>query len=280
MISNRSSKALIAGLSMIGLFSVISPAFATIFSIDDFSITRVRDGVTTTIFQDDFNNGVAPTVPPYFINGVVGTESGGKYGFDTATGGIFDSATGEGQVRVASARFNPVVTNETLNLRSTDAFLVVGVFDLISPVNLREAYGLRLNDAGIPSTTSNLNDRLEILVTRTLAGLLTIQFRDSDSFLNTVTLLGSADLETNHNQIVLAIGKRAAAVNAISAGFAYRDGGVDGAFTEFTNTGTLFDGENFTRAEFRATTPVPIAPTLSLTLLGLVSMFAMRKRKA
>lgn len=280
MISNRSSKALIAGLSMIGLFSVISPAFATIFSIDDFSITRVRDGVTTTIFQDDFNNGVAPTVPPYFINGVVGTESGGKYSFDTATGGIFDSATGEGQVRVASARFNPVVTNETLNLRSTDAFLVVGVFDLISPVNLREAYGLRLNDAGIPSTTSNLNDRLEILVTRTLAGLLTIQFRDSDSFLNTVTLLGSADLETNHNQIVLAIGKRAAAVNAISAGFAYRDGGVDGVFTEFTNTGTLFDGENFTRAEFRATTPVPIAPTLSLTLLGLVSMFAMRKRKA
>lgn len=280
MISNKNSKALIACLSVIGLCSVISPAFATVFSIDDFSITRTRDGVTTTIFQDDFNNGVAPTVPPYFINGVVGTESGGKYRFDTATGGIFDSATGEGQVRVASARFNPVVTNEASNLRSTDAFLVVGVFDLITPVDLRESYGIRLNDAGIPSTTSNLNDRLEILVRRTINGLLAIQFRDADSFLTTVTLLGSAGLETNHDQIVLALAKKDAGVNAISAGYAYRDAGVVGAFTEFSSTGTLFDGENFTRAEFRATTPVPIAPTLSLTLLGLMSMFAMRKRKA
>ena len=279
MISIKTSKTLIACLSVIGLFSVISPAFATVFSIDNFSIERTRDGATTTIFQDNFNNGVAPTNPPYFINGVVGTESDGRYRFDTATGGLFNSVGNDTQARVASARFNPQENNALTNLRSSDAFLVTGVFDLITPVNLREGYGIRLTDAGIASTTSNLNDRLEILVRRTVDGLLAIQFRDSDSSLGLITLLDSAGLDTNHEQIVLALFKRDAAVNTISAGYAYRDNGIVGVFTEFLSTGTLFDGENFTRAEFRATTPVPIAPTLSLTLLGLMTMFAIRKRK-
>ena len=279
MFSIKNNKMLIACLSMAGLFSGISPAFATVFSIDDFSITRTRAGDTTTIFQDNFNNNIAPTAP-YFITGAVGTESDGRYRFDTATGAIFDATSfGQGQVRVASARFNP---GNLFNLTISDAFLVTGVFDLITPINLREGYGIRLTDAGLGSavSTNNGNDRLEILVRRTIDGLLAIQFRDSDNSQRLITLLGSADLETNHDQIVLALFKQDAGVNAISAGYAYRDAGVLGAFTAFTGTGTLFDGESFTRAEFRATTPVPIAPTLSLTLLGLMTMFAIRKRKA
>ena len=280
MILIKTSKTLIACLSMIGGLSVISPAFATVFSIDDFSITRTRAGDTTTIFQDNFNNGVAPTNPPYFINGAIGTESDGRYRFDTATGAIFDAtAFGRGQVRVASARFNP---ENLFNLTISDAFLVTGVFDLITPINLREGYGIRLTDAGLGSavSTNNGNDRLEILVRRTIDGLLAIQFRDSDNFQRLITLLGSADLDTTNDQIVLALFKEDAGVNAISAGYAYRNAGILGEFTRFLNTGTLFDGENFTRAEFRATTPVPIAPTLSLTLLGLMTMFVIRKRKA
>ena len=283
MISIKTSKTLIACLSVIGLVSGISPAFATVFSIDDFSITRTRAGDTTTIFQDNFNNGVAPTNPPYFINGAIGTESDGRYRFDTATGAIFDAtAFGRGQVRVASALFNPAVSNASTNLSNADAFLVTGVFDLITPINLREGYGIRLTDAGLGSavSTNNGNDRLEILVRRTIDGLLAIQFRDSDNFQRLITLLGSADLDTTNDQIVLALFKEDAGVNAISAGYAYRNAGILGEFTRFLNTGTLFDGENFTRAEFRATTPVPIAPTLSLTLLGLMTMFAIRKRKA
>lgn len=278
MISAKTSKALCACLAAIGLFSVITPATAGIYSIDDFSISRTRAGVTTTIFQDNFNDATAPTAPPYFINGAVGTQSGGRYQFDTATGGIFD-AVGEGQVRVSSARFNPVVSNNATNLSSTDIFTVTGVFDLLVPVVAREGYGIRLNDAGISSTTSNLNDRLEILVRRTIDGILAIQFRDSDSFADMTTLIAETDVETNHDQIVLQLAK-ASAANSITARFAYVDSGVVGAFTDFAGSGTLFDGENFTRAEFRATTPVPIAPTLSLTLLGLMSMFAIRKSKA
>lgn len=278
MCSIQISKILFATLATVGLFSLVNPASAGVYSIDDFSISRTRAGVTTTIFQDTFNDGVAPSAPPYFFNGAVGTESGGRYRFDTTTGGVFD-AVGEGQVQVSSARFNPAVTNNATNLNSTDIFTVAGVFDLFVPAVAREGYGIRLNDAGISSTTSNLNDRLELLVRRTSSGMLAIQFRDSDSFADLTTLIAESDVETNHDQIVLQLVK-ASAANSITARFAYVDGGVIGSFTDFAGSGALFDGENFTRAEFRATTPVPIAPTLSLTLLGLLSMFAIRKSKA
>ena len=274
------SKTLATCLTLLGLTSVISPTSATTFSIDDFSIVRTRDNVTSTIFSDNFNNNIAPTNPPYFINGTTGVEANGRYSFDPGiNGAIFDATGAPGQVYVSSARFNPAVTNNNLNLSSTDIFTVTGVFDLIAPTKIREGYGIRLNDAGIPSTTANTNDRLELLVRRTLDNMLAIQFRDSDSSLDLTTLISSADLDTQHNQIVLELRKTSAA-NEITARYAYKDGGVTGAFIDLTGFGTLFDGENFTRAEFRATTPVPIAPTLSLTLLGLVSMFAMRRKNA
>ena len=280
MSSINTNKILCLSLTVIGLLTATSQATATVFSIDNFSISRTRAGTTTTIFEDNFNNNIAPTTPPYFINGAVGTESAGRYRFDTATGGIFPAASGLGDVRATSARFNPVTSIETTNLRSTDIFTVTGVFDLIVPENIREGYGIRLNDAGISSATSNANDRLDLLVRRTIDNVLSIQFRDADSSQFVVTLINEALLDTNHDQIVLQLSKLDAAINAITARFAYVDGGVVGAFTTFAGSGTLFDGENFTRAEFRATTPVPIPPTIFLSMLGLAAMVFVRKHNA
>ena len=280
MISIKTSKLLCVSLAVIGFMTAASQAAATVFSIDNFSISRTRDVTTTTIFEDNFNNNIAPANPPYFITGAIGTESAGRYRFDTATGGITPSASGLGDVRLTSARFNPVVTNEATNLRNTDIFTVTGIFDLIVPENIREGYGIRLNDAGIPSTTTNTNDRLELLVRRTIDNVLSIQFRDADSSQFVVTLINEALLETNHDQVVLQLSKLDAAVNAITARFAYVDNGIVGTFFDFAGSGTLFDGENFTRAEFRATTPVPIPATLFLSLLGLVAMGFVRKQRA
>ena len=127
---------------------------------------------------------------------------------------------------------------------------------------------------------SNANDRLDLLVRRNIDNVLSIQFRDADSSLLQVTLIAETSLDINHNQIVLQLSKLDAAVNAITARFAYVDGGTVGAFTTFAGSGTLFDGKIFTRAEFRATTPVPIPATLFLSLLGLVAMGFVRKQRA
>jgi len=279
MISTKTSKILCACLAAIGGFSLISPASAGVYSIDDFSITRTRSGTTTTVFQDNFNNGVAPASPPYFFTGAVGTESNGRYRFDTATGGIFDSTGGPGLVRVTDARFNPAVTVTNSSLSITDAFTVTGLFDLLTPNIPREGYGIRLGDAGIPSS-NNMNDRLDLFVRRTSTNELAIQFRDLNSSLDITTTFGSFTLDSNHDQILLELSKLDAATNAITARFAYVDGGIVGAFNTFATTGTLFEGENFTRASFRATSPIPLPPTIFLSLIGLAALVSVRKLKA
>jgi hypothetical protein len=109
---------------------------------------------------------------------------------------------------------------------------------------------------------------------------LVISFRRVDVVADLVTTIDSILFELSHQQVLLELSKLNATTKTIPASFAYVDGGVIGARTFFANTTDIFNSETATRASFRATTPVPIAPTLSLTLLGLMSMFAMRKRKA
>jgi hypothetical protein len=52
--------------------------------------------------------------------------------------------------------------------------------------------------------------------------------------------------------------------DAVTASFAYVDGGVAGPFTTFGATADIFRGENFTRAEFLFLEPTPEPATLLL----------------
>lgn len=271
-------------LAILGLL-VSSPAVATVFSIDEFRITR---GNGDLVFVDTFGNGIAPPTAPnfangnaasYFVTGAPGTESGGKYAYDTADGVLVNAVSRPGQNLAADTRLNTNVTSLTaftsLNISST--FIVTGLFDLSSPNILREGYGLRLSDGGLATTGSNQNDRLDLFVRRTASNDLAIQFRRADVLNDVITTYGSSVLDPLHDQIVLYLSKLDANSKAITASFAYVDGGIVGATTVFGTTADIFNGENYTRASFRATTPVPAPPTVFLALLGLVAMgFARR----
>lgn len=164
-----------------------------------------------------------------------------------------------------------VGTNINNGLRNDDTFSVVGIFDLILP-DIREIYGIRLTDAagGVEGS-----DILDLRVHRRLDGTLEIEFRDSDDPANTSTLIDQALLEPLHSQICLRLERPDATDNSIFASFAYIDGGgICGSFTTFANTADIFDGETFTRAEFRAAGPVPEPSAALLLVSGLVGLAA------
>lgn len=288
MISAKTSKTLCACLTAFGLFSVITPASATVFSIDEFTVAR---GDGTVIFRDAFDNGVAPPSAPNFLSngntasyaltGAAGTEAGGIYSYDTAQGLVVDAVSRPGFNQASDARLltNIVNTNNTNGLKGGNTFIVSGLFNLASiPTVPREGFGIRLSDGGVVGGTGN--DILDLFLRQDASGALVIQFRRVDIVADFITTFGSFAYDPMHDQVLLQLSKLDATTKAVQASFAYVDAGVTGAITTFGTTADIFNGENATRASFRATTPVPIAPTLSLTLLGLLSMFAIRKSKA
>ncbi len=276
-----------AYLVILGLF-IATPASATVFTIDEFKITR---GNGDLVFVDTFGNGVAPPGAPnfangnaasYFVTGTPGTESGGKYAYDTAVGVLVNAVSIPGQNLAADTRLNTNITSLTAftSLNISNTFIVTGLFDLSTPDILREGYGLRLSDGGLATTTSNQDDRLDLFVRRTATNDLAIQFRRADVLNDVITTYGSSVLDPGHNQILLSLSKLDASSNAITASFAYVDSGVVGLTTTFGTTADIFNGENYTRASFRATTPVPAPPTVFLALLGLFAMAYIRRSAA
>lgn len=286
MISIKTSKTLIACLSVIGLFSMINPASSTVFSIDEFKVTRANGNL---VFLDPFSDGNAPPNAPSFNNGnsgsysttgTFGPESGGKLALNTALG-VPTEATGRpGQNLVLNARLQTNIdqTNTTNGLKAANDFIVSGLFDLSTlPGNLREGFGVRLSDGGI---SASVNDNVELMVRRNVAGELVVSYRRVDIVADLVTTIDSILFELGHQQVLLELSKLNAATRTITASFAYVDGGTIGTRTVFANTTDIFNGETATRASFRATTPIPLPPTAFLALLGLAAMVLVRKRNA
>lgn len=286
MISIKTSKTLIACLSVIGLFSMINPASATVFSIDEFKVTRANGN---SVFLDTFSDGNAPPSAPnfsngnagsYFTTGTFGPESGGKLALDTSLGAVRDAVGRPGQNLVLDARLQSNVdqTNTTNGLKAANDFIVSGLFDLSTlPGNLREGFGIRLSDGGI---SADVNDNVELLVRRNVANELVVSFRRVDIVADLITTIDSILFELGHQQVLLELSKLNAATKTITASFAYVDGDIIGARTVFANTTDIFNGETATRASFRATTPIPLPPTAFLALLGLAAMVFVRKRNA
>lgn len=288
MISINISKTLWAALSTIGLLTTIAPATAATFSIDEFFITRSNGNL---VFRDSFSDGVSPPSAPnfnngnqgaYFLTGLAGTEAGGKLSLDTSLGVIRDATGRAGQNRVFDARLltNIDPTNTTNGFKAANTFIVNGLFDLSAlPTVPFEGFGIRLSDAGIGSLSNQGDDQLELLVRRNLINDLVIQFRRVDSQNDLVTTFGSVLLDTSHDQVQLGLSKLNATTPTVAASFAYVDGGVVGGVTSFVNTADIFNGENATRASFRAISPVPEPGAYGMMLvgLGLIGWIARRR---
>lgn len=254
-----------------------SSAQASPVFIDDFSVTK--NGAL--IFDDPFSDGVPPPSAPNFTNGapasyfVSGTlnESGGKVRLDTV-GAAIVPGVGINQnffLERAILLTNIDPLNLTLGLKNNDTFSVRGLFDLTVPSRRREAYGIRFNDG---TNTNPADDLLQVGVRRGGDGIDRVQFFRLDTVANSATFFGSFLLDPAHDQILLDLTRLSALSDAITASFAYVDGGIVGPFTTFGTTADIFRGENFTRAEFLFFTPVPEAASLILFGVGLVALAA------
>lgn len=283
MFSIKPGSMLVACLTVLELLIVASPANAGLFTIDDFEITRVNGSL---VFQDTFSDGIPPPSAPNFANGnpgsysvrgIAGPEAGGKLSLNTAFGAPTDAVGRPGENRVIDARLltNIDPTNMLNGFKVGNDFIVSGLFDLsVLPTVAREGFGIRLSDGGLSPFS---NDILDLLVRRNAGGALVVDFRRVDVSADLVTIIDSIMFELGHQQIVLELSKLNAATKTITASFAYVDGGSAGSNFVFANTADIFNGENVTRASFRAQTPIPISPTLYLSLIGLAGMAWVRR---
>lgn len=269
----KSKKLLIPVIAAFFSLTHFSSAYAYMVSIDNFSITKNGN----SFWNDDFS--ALPSTADYVINGTVGPVAGGKLTLDSSNGPeSFAGASGNPLLRHrVLKKSNTQPLPNTGGLKSDDMFTVNAIFDLFVPAVPNEFYGITLIDgvSGVPG-----NDNVQIIVRRTANDNLKIQFRAVDFILDTVTVLEQVDLNpSGGDQISLTL-NRLTNTGPISASFAYGIAGVFGSATNFIATQTIFNGEDFTRAQFQAVTPIPLPATVWLFgsgLLGLVGIFRRKK---
>jgi VCBS repeat-containing protein len=144
--------------------------------------------------------------------------------------------------------------NTTQGLKSNSSFTVSGLFDLTLPAEDRNEYGIRLTDR----TSFQAGDStVELRVVRDPGGIVRVQLREIDFAGGTRTVLQQFNLNPGtHDQILLTLTHDVINPGAVHASFQLSQGGVlDETVTNFTSTGTIFDGENWTRAQFFAEAP-------------------------
>jgi len=263
----------VVGLAFLGILYQSPPAEGAPFFIDQFTV--VKNGVL--LFTDPFDDGVPPPSAPNFENGnaasytVGGTpnEAGGRVRLDTVGA---DIVPGIGvaipfflERAILATNFDQ--NNLQLGLKNDDTFSMTAIYDLAVPGQIREFYGIRFNDSlGVPDTADDL---LHLAVRRGADGVDRVEFFRLDDVLNTFEAFAGAPLEPGHDQIRITLERLDAASDAITASFAYIDGGVEGALVTFGPTADIFHGENFTRADFDFFTPVPAPGPSALLLLSL-----------
>ena len=257
------------------LFSLTATsANAALVLIDEFTI--VKNG--NIAFQDMFDNGSPP--PDQGGNGQTYSVFGGPLGPESAGKLTLDTSHGEAVVRPDAGNMlrqgarvdtNTDPANLQNGLKIDDVFSVSGLFDITQVTGLRERYGIRVTDAG----SSQLDDSIGISVMRTSPSLLEVVFHRHDRDAFTFTDIASFTLETNHDQILMSLSRLSTDNNEITASFSYLDSGNIVSTTTFEETTSIFNGENFTRAQFMYLAPVPIPGAVWLFgsgLLGLIGI--------
>jgi hypothetical protein len=270
--SKQTFRSIVSALLILFSTVYVSVAHAYVVSIDEFTITKNGN----PFWADDFNDDVLPSTADYVISGTIGPESNGRLTLDSSGAVPFTGATGASLLRQRVLKRSSTDPTNNFGLRSDDTFAVNAIFDLSAPSVLNEFYGITLIDGtgGVPG-----NDNVQIIVRRTLADTLRIQFRAVDFMQGTVTLLEQADLNlSGSDQISLTL-SRLSNTGPISASYAYGLGGVFGLPTSFTATKTIFNGEDFTRAQFQAVTPIPLPAAIWLFGSGLLGLIGISRRK-
>ena len=273
-----------------------SPASAYVFTIDNFEVTK--NGAA--FFEDPFDAGGPPPAAPTFANGnaasyfTIGgfTEAGGRVTLDQALAGnlagigVPDPFIGQH----ALLRSNIDPANTTLGLKKNHDFVVEGVFDLITPSELRTAYRVVLYDRHIGGTGTPPDqpgdDLLEIMVIRAADNVVRVRFLERNGVDDTAITIAQTLFTpgVGDDQVLLRL-SHVANFSDVTASFDFLDNGVTTFSQTFMTAGnplaTAFNDENWTRAGFGAFTPgqIPAPGSLALLGLGLAALgFARRKR--
>jgi len=239
-------------------------AQATSFTayIREFSIEKNDSPFFTDTFDDGNPPPASPDPKPYGVNGnFVGGEAGGKLRLG-GTGYVpLQSAVGRTFLVNSATLQTNNDSNDTVNgLKRNHTFVVAGLFDYAAP-DVDDSYGVRLTDG-------SQNDVVDVRVAwSSVFNAPVVRFSRQDFVLGTSTLLEEVLLPAAYSgSIVLGLLHETADTDVIKAGFCLGDFSVcDSGGAQFLNTTTtIFHGETWTRADFRAIT---VAPASTVTVV-------------
>lgn len=264
-------------------------ANAAVVYLDQFEIKR-NGG---TFFTDGFGDGNPPPSAPNFPNGqpavysvfgtfVAGSEAGGLLRLNSADGGLTQNANGQNRLTLrAVLNTNTDSSDLGTGLKIDDTLGLTGLFDLSSLTGpLINGYGIRFTDR----TAAGVNQLAELDVRfNPVTGKVEVRYVQQDFATNEIFERGLADFAPpdGADQILLQLTRPDTTNTNFFASYSYLQGGNVVGGGAFEAPISLFQGENFVRAEFLAfeSLPVPEPGTLAMLGLGFAGMAAMRRRR-
>jgi hypothetical protein len=269
-------------LAPLALVAAVAPAHAYTTFLDTFTVSN-NLGV---ILNDTFDDGIIPPLAQncalasapacYSTDPAVfpGSESGGKLRLDTSLGSHSESAAGNPRQVVRGRLLTPRTTDPATGLKKGNTFEVSAVYDLVLP-GPGDAAQIRLTDAH--ATAGETGDRTDYLqlglrMSQELGAVPEIRLLGQNFQEGTVTTEATRALDTSlgADQIRLILSHTTANSLEIVASWEYLKAGVVLAADSFSERPTIFDGENWTRADFIVSAvPVPEPETYAMMLLGL-----------
>jgi len=256
---------------------------AYVFQVDNFSVSK--NG--SVFFNDSFDDGIPPPSAPnfsngdsasYFVNGAMGPETGGKLTLDSADADLGLSSLGTPLLFQAATLLTSTDSSDLMSgMKIFDNLQIQAIFDLAKPSVTMESYGINFSDRATDIGLEG-DDIVGVRAINTLGGVK-VQFFETSFVDSTFNSIDSILLEAGHDQIMFNLMRTDTNTNAVTASFAYIDGGSVGAIQSLSGSADIFNGENWTRAQFISHTVVPVPAAVWLFGSGLIGLIGLARRK-
>lgn len=276
-----------AALGLAALASIPSHAITGVMY--DFIVTK--NGVP--FFLDSFADGLPPPSAPNFANGnagnyllggtYLGAEANGKLSLDSANGSLGSNASGDStQTQRATLLSNNDPLNTINGLKPNHTFTVSALVDIgLSSGN--GSIAVRLSDRGPnPNNTGAVSEfvSVEFIPTASI-----VRMRRQDFVMDQILPIGSMTVPVGAEQVRLILSHPLAGDAAVIGSAEFFDNGDSMGVFALGGVATIFNYNQFTRAEFSAgvtLAPVPESKTYAMLLvgLGLVGWQLRRKTRA